>query len=150
MPQAVNLFERIGSMRRLVLGVLALTMVLFCTTDVDAFWGHRARARRAARACNSYTAYNTGYSNYGYVGNSSFSGNAQAIAEQKVAMLAAAGYGYHPGGYVSSFEGWGMGPTPEAARWNTCNGANCQSAAGSATAWSEAAQTYFAINIWEW
>ena len=128
-------------MKRLVLGVLALTMVLVCTKDVDAIG--RRRARRSNYYSYNYSNYST--TNYGY----SFGGeNPQAVAEQKVALLARLGYGFHSGGYVGNFEGWGTGATAEAARYGTCNGANCQTARGSAVAWSEAAGTWFAINIW--
>jgi len=139
------LFLKDSSMKHLVLGIIALTMVLLCTMDVDA--RDRRKVRRNtyfSNFSNSYTYYNN--RDYSIVGNSP-----QAIAESKVTILAARGFGGHidnsnfGGGY---YEGWGVGATAEIARKSTCNGANCRTARGSATAWSSIAKLYFAVNIW--
>lgn len=113
--------------------LLTLLIVACCTATADARWWRRRGYTRT---------YQTQPSNY------QFSGNVQEIAQQKANLLAERGYGFHPGGYVGRYEGWGMGATREAAMWNTCNGRNCMSARGRAQAWSERARCWFAINIW--
>ena len=107
--------------------------------DVADAWPRRRRWRS-----NNY--YSTSYSNYSFSGTTP-----QEVAEQKVALLASRGYGFHPGGGYGGgyFEGWGMSNSAEGARWNTCvpRGQNCTSARGSAVAQS-ANGTWFCINIW--
>ena len=128
--------------RKSLLGVVLFAVTFVCVTETE------ARGRRRARN-NDYVNYGySGYSNYG--STATFNGGPQAVAEAKVALLAARGYGHHPGGSFGGgvFEGWGQGSTPEAARYSTCNGDNCAYARGSATAWSPSAGVYFAINIW--
>ena len=123
-------------MRRWTIAVVGLLLTTLLVDSGD------ARGRRHGRRWSRVSSYSQP------VANHSFSGDVQEIAQQKANLLAARGYGFHPGGYVGNYEGWGMGPTPQAARYGTCNGANCASARGSAVAWSERAQCYFAINIW--
>jgi hypothetical protein len=123
--------------RKTVIGLICLLLVAMTAATSDA---RGRRFRRRSRV--SYTNYNT---NYGYT----FDGETvQEIAQQKANLLAQKGYGFHPGGYVGNYEGWGMGATREQAMWSTCNGGNCLSARGRAQAWSERAGCWFAINIW--
>jgi len=125
--------------------LIALSLVVLLTSDCDAFGGRR-RSRR-----NNVTYVNTDNISYTAGGHSITGGTPQTVAESKVAVLASRGYGGHidnsnfGGGYL---EGWGFSGTSDGARWGTCNGSNCLSARGSATAWSPAARGWFAINIW--
>ena len=104
-----------------------------------------AHARRRRRVRN-YRTYS--YSNYETPAvrwNSP-----QEAAEAKAAMLARAQSGWHPypGNYGGGYrEGWGQGPTAEAAKWSTCFGGECQSARGSAQV-QDARGWWWAINIW--
>ena len=126
------------------LGILfAFAAAMLVVDTAEARW---RPFRRRARTNNNYTYTQQ---SYGYASYGAYS-SPQEAAQAKANLLAARGYGFHPGGGFGGGyrEGWGMGATAEQAKWSTCYGGACLSARGSAQAWSDRAGCWFAINIW--